>query len=935
MKKMKRLILIPLLMAAFFTLTMCTAPEPIDLSGDWTYRLDPEDKGRAEAWFNESFDQHLTFPGSLNTNGIGDEVTAETAWTGSMWNRDWYEKDEYDKYRDPENTKVVFWLTPDKYYVGKAWYQKKIIITEKMAGKRLFLQLERCHWTSELWVDSHHVGNFNSLAIPHRYELQELEPGDHMLTFCIDNAIRDIEPGVDAHSISDNTQSNWNGIIGTISMEVRPQALISSVRIEPLFESRQIRVEALVDASTDMAAELQLRVAKTTPKRHALPASQHNLQLKAGHNSVVLIYDMVEDFELWDEFQVNLYELTAELETRDGKDRCTEPFGLRKLATEGSRILINDRPAFFRGTLECCIFPETGFPPTTVEPWRRIMKIVKSHGLNHLRFHSWCPPEAAFQAADEEGVYFYVECGSWASCLGEKTPLDEFLMEESRRIVREYGNHPSFCLMSYGNEPWGAGRDEFLGNFVKYWKNRDHRFLYTTGAGWPALECNDWHCLPAPRIQGWGQGINSIINSQTPNSEYDWEARISKTTPTISHEIGQWCVYPDLKERARYTGVMKAKNFDIFEDRLKANGLEHYAEDFLMASGKLQTLCYKADIEAALRTKGFSGFQLLDLHDFPGQGSALVGVLNPFWESKGYVTPEEYSEFCNEIVPLARMPKFTYRSGEHLIADIEVAQYSASAINDPVSWKLVGQSGKTACSGSFEARTIPTGDLASIGTIDTIVEVVQPTQFQLIVSVGKYHNHWNLWFYPEVTRANDDILVASTLSNKAVRTLQEGGKVLLTPTKGKIRNTGADSLVVAFSSIFWNTLWTNGQPPHTLGILCDPSHPALRLFPTASHSDYQWWDAMTHCDAIPLRKISSAQPIVRIIDDWFKARSLGLVVEMKVGEGSLVICGADLLTDAENRLEARQLLQSLLQYMDSDEFKPTGKVGIEEVRSLF
>ena len=93
------------------------------------------------------------------------------------------------------------------------------------------------------------------------------------------------------------------------------------------------------------------------------------------------------------------------------------------------------------------------------------------------------------------------------------------------------------------------------------------------------------------------------------------------------------------------------------------------ADSFLLASGKLQALCYKADIEAALRTKNFAGFQLLDLHDFPGQGSAIVGVLNPFWESKGYVTPQEYSEFCNSVVPLARMSKFVFNSGDTLKAD--------------------------------------------------------------------------------------------------------------------------------------------------------------------------------------------------------------------------------------------------------------------------
>ena len=109
--------------------------------------------------------------------------------------------------------------------------------------------------------------------------------------------------------------------------------------------------------------------------------------------------------------------------------------------------------------------------------------------------------------------------------------------------------------------------------------------------------------------------------------------------PAVVHEMGQWCVYPNFDEVRKYTGPLKPKNFDIFHDSLAEHGMLDQWRDFLRASGKLQALCYKEEIEAALRTPGIGGFELLDLHDFPGQGTALVGVLDPFWESKGYITP--------------------------------------------------------------------------------------------------------------------------------------------------------------------------------------------------------------------------------------------------------------------------------------------------------
>lgn len=923
------------LLVAFVGTRLLAQTSVQSLEGQWNYRLDANDVGLEEKWYETEFSESLLLPGSLNTNGIGDLVSVNTPWTGSMWNDTWYKSDFYEKYRSPENTKVVFWLTPDKYYVGKAWYQKKVTIPKEWKDKLVTLHLERCHWETTLWVDGKKIGTQNSLSVPHRYELAELTSGEHLLTLCVDNRIKDIQPGVDAHSVSDNTQSNWNGVVGKIALMARPAAYINEVRIEPLMIEKKIHATiCLYAADKRYSGRLTLRV-KHTGDGRMFPEMTLPVQLRAGANEVEALYDMSSDFRMWDEFQPNVYSLQVALDTKVGSDICEEDFGLRQLGTKGTQITVNGRPVFFRGTLECCIFPKTGFPPTDETEWERVMKVCQQYGLNHIRFHSWCPPEAAFSVADKLGIYLYVECGAWASDLGSGKPIDDYIYEESRRIVKEYGNHPSFCLMSYGNEPHGKNHKEYLRQFVSYWKERDGRFLYTTAAGWPALVENDWHCLPAPRIQGWAQGLKSIINAKVPNTEFDWESRISKEQPTISHEIGQWCVYPDLNEREKYTGVLKAKNFDIFEDRLRENGLLHLADSFLIASGKLQTLCYKADIEAALRTRGFGGFQLLDLHDFPGQGSALVGVLNPFWESKGYVTPQEYSEFCNRVVPLVRMARMVYNSGDTLRASVEVAQYGAENLVLPVDWKLIASDGRLIKGGRFERCNLSTGTLSHVGNLEIPLSVDKPQQCSLEVSTGGYRNHWNIWVYPTGRVESGDVMVASEWNEKVRTKLKGGGKVLLTARFGTLKNEGCDSVVVGFSSIFWNTLWTNGQTPHTLGILCNPSHPALKLFPTSFHSDYQWWDAMSHCNAIPLRKLGNVTPVVRIIDDWFKARSLGMIVELRIGKGTLILCGVDLLTDVHKRPEAMQMMNSLLDYMKSDVFNPTTVVTCTQIETLF
>jgi hypothetical protein len=572
-----------------------------------------------------------------------------------------------------------------------------------------------------------------------------------------------------------------------------------------------------------------------------------------------------------------------------------------------------------------------------------VFKVCRAYGLNHMRFHSWCPPEEAFKAADLSGFYIQVESSSWANqgaTIGDGKPLDNYIYEESRRMVQSYGNHPSFVMMVYGNEPAGKNHKKYLTDFVNYWKQKDQRRLYTTGAGWPVVSESNYNSTPDPRIQRWGEGVKSIINGKPPASNYDWSDIISKWDhPTVSHEIGQWCVYPDFKEIAKYTGVLKAKNFEIFRDKLANNGMKNLADSFLWASGKLQALCYKADIEAALRTPGFAGFQLLDLHDFPGQGTALVGVLNPFWGEKGYITGKEYSRFCNSTVPLVRLTKMIYNNNEQLSVPVEISHFGESSLQNIIpEWTITNTSGKLLFSGKLPQTNIPLGNAFKLGEISQTLSTIQnPTELILTVSVRQFKNSWNILVYPaKLPPVGNDIYITQQLDDKAADILNKGGKVLLTIKQGTVKPDKGGNVAVGFSSIFWNTSWTNNQPPHTLGILCNPKHAALKEFPTEYHSNWQWWDAMSHSNALRLDAVSAQiKPIVRVIDDWVTARPLGLIFECKTGKGKLLVSGIDLLTEQENRPEARQLLFSLKSYMAGNQFKPAEEITLEKIKTLF
>ncbi|MCU4157763.1 beta-glucuronidase [Carboxylicivirga sp. A043] len=950
-KKIKNIISY-LLVCCTFLLYSCSPNEinEIDLSGPWMFQIDSLDCGVNEQWFAKQLPGTIKLPGSMPEQNIGHPVGYDTQFTGNMWKqypegKSWFDDENYKPYLSNDKFRYPFWLISDYHYVGRAWYQKEVMVPEDWQGKSIELYLERPHWETSVWVNGQYVGLQNALGMAHRYVISKyIQPGVNQVTISVDNRVKDINVGIDAHSISDNTQSNWNGIVGDIKLVKRDEIFITNVQIYPNIKNRTARLEILVKNTTGQLQSGQLRVgAETldTDSPHKVNSMTTAFNVEAEMDTLELIYEMGDDVLLWDEFNPNVYQLFVQLETDEASDKWEGNFGMRDFKAEGKGFTVNGRPIYLRGTLDCAVFPKTGYPPTTVEPWERIIKVCKAHGLNHIRFHSWCPPKAAFEAADKLGFYYQVEASAWATILGDSTALDHWIYDESERMIAEYGNHPSFCLMPYGNEPHGKNHRAYLVDFVKYWKAKDDkRRIYTTGAGWPLIPENDFHNThQGTRIQGWNQNLKSVINREAPRSDYDWEKTVAHLkAPMVAHETGQWCVYPNFKEMAKYDGVLKATNFEIFQKSLEAHGMLHLADDFVKASGRLQTLCYKADIEAALRTKGFGGFQLLDLSDFTGQGTALVGILDPFYEEKGYVAPEEFKQFCDVTVPLARFKKMIFTSDEEIACDIEVAHYGEKELKQVIpTWKIVDAKGVLVKEGALSQIDISWGHNIQLGSLSAFIDITEASKFQLQVDVEGFINTWDFWVYPaNLPTEESDVLVVSSLNEVAIANLEKGGSVLLTIEKGSVKEDKGGEVAVGFSSMFWNTAWTNGQKPHTLGILCDPTHPALANFPTEYHSNWQWWDAMSHSNAINIEGFENTpEPIVRIIDDWVTNRNLALVFEAKVGKGKLIMTGVDLQSTLDKRPEARQMLYSLKKYMAGDSFNPQTKISVEELRQLF
>lgn len=902
---MKKLIIIALL--SILVVYSCKTPDTtkLNISGEWTIELDSTDVGLDKGWEKKLFSQKINLPGTTDDAGLGNPNTLKPALTKPQLNR----------------------LTRKNSYIGAAWYSREISIPQDWDNSNFILKLERILWLSDVWVDGKKVEKTgNSLTTPHRYDLTNyLSAGNkHILTVRIDNRKQyEISGGNLGHSYTNDTQIMWNGILGDMYIEKLPTTYVSNLQVYPSIENKNVKVKLEVNNTSraEKTTEICLTAIdkKTGEKKKTVTESR---KIEVGSSTIELMYDMGSDMKLWSEFTPDVYEMKAELKDNDNLSVLSTDFGMRKISHNGNQLFINNNPLFLRGTLECNVFPLTGYPPMQKEGWRKVMETAREWGLNHLRFHSWCPPKAAFEVADEMGFYLQVELPVWSTSIGEDVPTVDFLYQEADRIRAEYGNHPSFTMWCLGNEL--EGDMSILSEMIQALKKKDDRHLYSMTAytfqhgygQWPQ-PVEDYFITQYTK-QGWVRG-QGVFNAQSPTFDKDFNTSVEgMTVPLVTHEIGQYAVYPNLEEIKKYTGVLEPINFIAVKEDLTKKGLIDKAPLYTKASGKLAAILYKEEIERAMKTAGISGYQLLDLHDFPGQGTALVGLLDAFWDSKGVVTAEEFRQFSSPIVPLLRFPKAVYKNDEDFVATLDISNYWNEDLRDQVvEWKILDKE-KEVASGNSKVNAKIGYNHHVIDVKASLANVQKASELRVKVSLQgtDYKNEWKIWVYPAEQKVNFGDVLYTRNKAEALKALEQGKKVLLNPDWKKI--SGIEG---KFVPVFWSPVHFPAQAG-TMGLLCDPQHKVFANFPTDMHTDWQWWNLNIHSTTMIVDSIDGGQALVEMVDNFTNNRRLASLYEGSIGNGKLMIASFDLDNDLDQRIVAKQMLISILEYMHSDSFSP-------------
>ena len=931
-----------LLTAGFYS--ACTRQLPPDtqsripLEGNWGLQLDTAGAGIAPDWLTKSCTDSLFLPGTTDMGKKGTYNTDMTLTTS---------------------------LSREYVFEGKALYTKQVDIPEEWDGTSVRLVMERTKPTT-IWIDGKEVGANNDISTAQQYDLSSyLFPGTHTVAILVDNGKQAVPEKVygSSHAYSASTQTNWNGIIGDFYLESVPLCGIDDIQLYPDVAKKVVTARVTLRNPDKGAGKGILSFyaeAWNTDKQHKTPVQtvevdwtkpEQELELALGDKAL-----------LWSEFTPSLYRFSVSLKTDQSVDTEQATFGLRDFKTKGRQFTMNGKTTFLRGKHDACVFPLIAHTAMDVETWRHYFQVAKQYGINHYRFHSWCPPEACFEAADIEGIYLQPELPIWGNIDIDDTELCDYLLKEGRNLHRAYSNHASFVMFGLGNEMSG---EEGLAMLIQTFKKEDNRHIYSSGSnnylGFKGKQANEDYFTTCRVGREGDKQFNTharasfsfadaydggYLNHTYPNSEMDFSsANVLCDVPIISHETGQFQVYPNYEEIKKYTGVLKPRNFEIFKKRLEEAGMINLAYDFMMASGKWSALLYRADIEMNLRTPEWGGFQLLDLQDYPGQGSAYVGILDAFMESKGLIAPEEWRHFCSEVVPLFCTEKFCWTNDEALTGEVEIANYSESDLNSKqLSWTLTDSKQQVLDKGVLPLQ-VKQGELAKVGTLKPAIASVRKAEkvtLALSIDGTPYRNDYSLWIYPAADKEvapSEDICVTDDL-DAHLKYLTEGGKVLWFPSKDKHKDQTVGGL---FQTDYWNyrmfrTICENlDRPvsPGTLGILTDPGHPALADFPTEFHTNWQWFPIIKQSYPMILDRLSDDyRPIVQVIDNVERNHKLGLLFEFKVGNGKLLVCMSDLKA-VQDKPEARQFYRSILEYMESSAFAPSFSLSAKDLQDLF
>ena len=875
------------------------------LADGWRFRLDPDDVGVADGWHarQDGVAESITVPGCWQGQGFGDDSTDEV-WDFRLEAR-----------------------TLRATYKGTGWYATTFRVPDELVGGRHELRFGGVHPSAEFWLNGVRLGEHHQPFVPVGFDVGDIlrDDADNDLVVRVSDDAREL-------GFAFSWQGNWSGLYRPVEIVATGDACVEQFRLLPDAQTGVLRCEFAFGGMSD-GATAQVAVSRDDADSGAMATGEAPVR-----DGVATLDLAVPGVDLWSPDRPALYRVDVTLARGNVVlDALSERTGFVRFDTDGTHLRVNEEPYYWRGTGEFLAAPETGSPDTDRDRLRRKLTNLRAYGYNYVRFQSYVQAPEYYDVADEVGLVIQSEMGMLGGWGGhnqwhvyawpQPTPdARSALAEQWDATVLRDVNHPSANFYCMSNELGSRCTHPRLA-WKCYERTRDIKptalVLWTDG--------------------GW--------NPDLPADFVNAEANIADECPKplIQHEYRWWSSFPDVRISDRYDGAMRPYAQDMARAAAREHGVEHTLEDAAANSQRLQLVEAKGKMELCRRDNptlaGICHFNAMDTTPSP------QGVIDEFFERK-IASSDEWLRANGDTVVMCGLgfDERVYVPGDTVETELFVSDYSHPPLSRPVVGWRIESSGRVLDSGALTYDHSPFGTCRA-GRLTARIpnDVPVPARARLVAEVvegeRRFDNEWDLWLLPadgpigDVVRVGDElrtwvsgvdapivgaadlapdgapVVLTEELTEDVEQFVRSGGRAILAAGEGLLRPWHA-KLGEHHNHYFFTP--PANYPPYEDGHdgTIVQQHPALTRLMHEGFADLQFYRLMKDAAPMPLEPLglNDDDPIVRPIHSFPVGRSLGYLVERRIGDGVIMLCALNL--DREYP-EAAVLLRSLVEYLAS------------------
>ena len=902
----------------------------IPLKGPWEFRRDATSVGEQHGWHkgNGEFQDRIQVPGAPQAQGFGEPT---------------------------EKVKT--------HFGGPFWVRRTFALPKLDAEQRVWLRVGGVQPAARIYLNGSCVGYTKSSRTQQRVDVTDLvRPGAKNLVAV--KICKYPEVRLDGlWELQEFASASCTGIYGQISCEITGRVSLIDAYVRPELATGSVQVSFDLSEPPAMPLACSLQV---TDGRGVQGEIHMDIPTGQTHAEATV---RLETFTTWTPDHPKLYMLEVTLaDTRDGVaiDKAGIQFGMREIAVKGRRFYLNGSPVFLRFFGDDHSYPKTLFAPADKNWFVPRLKLARQYGMNGVKSCVETLTQEYVEAADEVGLLVVQEMPFGLSGLREnRHVIDErfrrYYSEELDGLVKVSRNHASVIAYSMSSElefpkQTQESFDFFGRDLVEQTRKLAPHAL--------VVDCTGSY---APHSLETAKGKRST-DFYVPTVHKGMLNRPDIETdglrPVLLHEYNWWGCYPDSTAREQFEKTqIRPYWLEALVRSARENGQEELLPLYHRNSLWLQALCRKEGVEFARLHPNVEGYILWLLIDFQW---ASEGLLDDFWKPKN-VSPREFLKSNGDtVVLLPNDGNRCLKMGEQTEVALAVSHYGERPIaGGELRWKLSG--GPASQSGTLPMPELKPGQLAPVGAA-TFTPAGAAEAYKFELEVALHHgseilntNNWSFWTFPEVGRELHDlvqdgpagkmtehgaffrigparaesippaarVVIAETVDQALAEYLEAGGRCLLFPREAVINTTGP------YYQVFRTIPWNRGDRGNSGTVIS--RHPALEGFPHEGRCDLQFLRMIQGFCAMDFGPLvgCDVEPIVRVIDHYRANRNIAYMLQFKVGRGRALATSLGGLRQARECIEARVLLDRLIDYAGSDRFEPSAEVPPDEFHRLF